>query len=489
MATGRRSVRARGAGIASVPGFGLRGFGRMRLGLRPSEHAETREIALHLGRHFHARRFLAALIACAAALTALDLLQAHGFGYSLRLFDLTDSDVRSKLSFSATLTCGLLVSAAWLSFALERVDPRRDRARWNVAGTVFCLFAVEELFGFQHGAEATFDLSDTVYLVVAAAAAVAWLGPLYTLRTRRPLQLVFGLAMVGWLGAWLIDAVRSSGSGEPAGAELVEFLAAGLFCAALLGRLQYLSRRLDPLGQADAPEISRAIAQLVSRIDLERVMIAVGVLIAGFAAQDVLLHTGNYHGHRIPVLDVNTEQTIPATFSALLLVAAGGLAVLAGGMRAMRVSDRTWWKWLGVVFLALALEEVAAIHDTFQDLIGLPGQIVLLPLAVAGVIAWWQVVGRTVDRPAVRALLIAGAAAWLASQISDLVLNPVVRWTIVPEEALEMTGSALWLLATALLVRALLAESPQPDEVISAAPLNAAPRAGYVLGTVPDDPP
>jgi hypothetical protein len=443
-----------------VPGSGLspRRLGsRLRLGLQRTSSTESNEIALHLGRRFNARLLLVLLAGSALLLGLLDLLQSHGFGYSLQLFDLTDSDIRSKLSFSATATSVLLFAAAWLCFALDRVDPRRTHARWALAGTVFLLYAVQELFGLLHWLESAWSLGVGVYLLLVTLTALAWMGPLYTLRTRPWIQLVFGAAMVGWLGAWLVDGSQS-GSIDPALAELVELIAAGLFCIALLGRLQHIAHRADPLEQITAPEVSRAAAHLVARVNLERLMIVIGALIVGFALQDVILHTGDYHGHQAPVLNVNTEQTIPATFSALLLVAAGGLALLAGVMSATPRGDRRWLKWFGLLLIVLAFEEVAAVHDTFQDVTGLPGQLVLLPLAFAGIAIWWQLVVRTDGRPGVRSLLVAGAVVWLLSQASDTLLNPVMRWAIVPEEALEMAGSALWLLAMAVLVRRLLAE-------------------------------
>ena len=437
----------------------------MRSGLRREAGAEAREIALHLGRHFNPRLLLALLAGCALGMLALDFLQSHGFGYSLQLFDLTDSDIRSELSLSATATSVLLFAAAWLCFALEGVDPKRAQARWNIAAAVFLLYAVQELFGFEHWLETVWDLGPGVYILLVTITALAWAGAFHTLRTRPRLQICFGAATLCWLGALVVNGFQQAGSADPALAELAEFVGAGLFCIALLGRLQHVARRADPLEQITAPHVSRAAAQLVARIDLERLVIVLAALIVGFAIQDVIFHVGNYHGHQMPVLDVNTEQTIPATFSALILVAAGGLAILISRMFATPRGDRPWWRWFGFVLLALALEEVAAVHDTFQDLTGMPGQVILLPLAIVGVMVWWQLVERTKDRPGVRSLLIAGAAVWLVSQTSDVLLNPIQRWAIVPEEALEMVGSSLWLVATAVLVRRLLAEG---DEILRA---------------------
>ena len=61
-------------------------------------------------------------------------------------------------------------------------------------------------------------------------------------------------------------------------------------------------------------------------------------------------------------------------------------------------------------------------------------------------------------------LFIAGAAFWLQSQISDVLLNPIssLRWTITPEETGESLGSALWLFAFLVWMRSVLPVEPRP---------------------------
>jgi hypothetical protein len=46
-----------------------------------------------------------------------------------------------------------------------------------------------------------------------------------------------------------------------------------------------------------------------------------------------------------------------------------------------------------------------------------------------------------------RTLLVAGATFWIASQVSDLLLDGIdsLSWTTTPEETAESAGSVLWL--------------------------------------------
>ena len=45
----------------------------------------------------------------------------------------------------------------------------------------------------------------------------------------------------------------------------------------------------------------------------------------------------------------------------------------------------------------LGLDEIVAIHDRFQDATGHPGQIVLIPVAIVGVVAWCKVLNAISD--------------------------------------------------------------------------------------------
>ena len=74
------------------------------------------------------------------------------------------------------------------------------------------------------------------------------------------------------------------------------------------------------------------------------------------------------------------------------------------------------------------------------------------------------------QEPPAGTLFLAGAAAWLVSQGIDAAFNEHWGWTVVPEELLEMLGSALFGLALLVAVRELLAvRAPDPSRVAPAA--------------------
>ena len=100
---------------------------------------------------------------------------------------------------------------------------------------------------------------------------------------------------------------------------------------------------------------------------------------------------------------------------------------------------------LGLVLLVLGADEVVGIHDRFQDATGYPGQVILAPVAIIGVIAWLKVLPEIWANRTARLLFIAGAVLWAYSQASDVLLNASLRWTITPEELGETIGSTLWL--------------------------------------------
>jgi hypothetical protein len=79
------------------------------------------------------------------------------------------------------------------------------------------------------------------------------------------------------------------------------------------------------------------------------------------------------------LLDVDLEHSIPTFFSECLLVSSAGMLALISRV-ARRQSDPLagYWKWLGVGFFWLALDEVAGVHEALTR----PVQIALgfLPL-------------------------------------------------------------------------------------------------------------
>ena len=104
---------------------------------------------------------------------------------------------------------------------------------------------------------------------------------------------------------------------------------------------------------------------------------------------------------------------------------------------------------LGALFAFMAIDEVVQIHERLEGATDANWQLVYLPvMAVAGGV-WLLVLRRLTGGP--RLLFVAGAAAWVVAQLFEWVQRDGAvlthRWTILPEELLEMTGSALFALA------------------------------------------
>jgi hypothetical protein len=76
---------------------------------------------------------------------------------------------------------------------------------------------------------------------------------------------------------------------------------------------------------------------------------------------------------------------------------------------------------------------------------------------VIGVAAWLITLQRLRPRPMAARLFALGGMSWALSQAIDYALNEHWGWTIVPEELLEMSGSALFALALLVAVRTLVA--------------------------------
>jgi len=145
---------------------------------------------------------------------------------------------------------------------------------------------------------------------------------------------------------------------------------------------------------------------------------------------------------------LNAEQTIPAAFSGLLLVGAGSLGLLAGRLD----RDRGAWAWLvlGAALIALAIDEMAELHERLEARTDLSSVVVVGPLALPLLIAFVILLPRMRAHAPAAALFATGAAFGLASQALDPIHN---RWKTVLEEGLELGSGSLFVLALLLVVR------------------------------------
>ena len=389
------------------------------------------------------------LAAVIATFAALDLVYRHALD-SLVAFQLEDSDPAVRSSFSAFVIALFLGTAGVLAFAIQRMKPASGVPWMRLAGVVLVFLAVEEFLGFHTWIHIHQDVSwNIAYLPFLAAATVVWIEVIRVMGDNRLARATFAVGVAGWLVAGLFDAARTDrASALPAG-ELLEMAAAA---ALLLGMYQYArAASLSRSPVTDLREQSLAIASsAVSRVNVQKLLIGIGALMIVFGILGSIVYPG---GGALRVFDLNKEQTFPATFSGILLLGAGGLALLNGVVRCPNVADRRWWLVLAGVFAFLGIDEITALHEAVQDRVHVWGQATLIPIVIAGGIAWLITVKRLGPQSVAGRLLILAVAIWAVSQGIDLELNESHGWTIVPEELLEMAGSTMFALAMLVAAR------------------------------------
>jgi predicted tellurium resistance membrane protein TerC len=410
--------------------------------------------ALQLARRFEPRNVAIGLVAVIASFAFLDLVYRHALD-SLIAFHLDDSDPAARNSFPAVVMGAMLLGAGALALAVARMRDTAQRGWWRATAAVFIFFAVEESLGIHTWLDRHLDVSwNVVYLPFVTIAAIVWFETIRLMARNRDAQLAFGAGIGGWLLAAVLDAARTGRAEALMVGELVEITAAALF---LLGMFSFARSRslAERPASEDAGESTLAIAvAAVGNVDVRALVGGLACFAVLFAILGSIVYPG---GGDLRAFDLNKEQTFPATFSGALLLAAGGLALLNGFVRSPSASDRRWWIVLALVFAFLGLDEIAALHEAVQDRVHVWGQAVLAPVVVVGVYAWWRAMRQLWNEQPAGLLFLAGAGAWIFSQLIDAGLNEHWGWTIVPEEVLEMTGSALFGLALLVALQRLVA--------------------------------
>jgi len=213
------------------------------------------------------------------------------------------------------------------------------------------------------------------------------------------------------------------------------------------------------------------LATLTARIPVPVVAIAASLAIAALVVLGVRQRT------RYPLwqaANLDSEESIGMWFSAGLLWAGAACWLLVA------VSDRLrgpsiWIWWPAMAWLAL--DEGNGLHERLERWSGIDWQLLYLP--VIGVIgaAWWGVLRRQTGGRRVTSLLAAGAAAWAIALVLELIQNwggVPVRASIydpamITEEALELIGSVMFLLAGLLVLQRSPEEPPvpQPDATLT----------------------
>ena len=164
----------------------------------------------------------------------------------------------------------------------------------------------------------------------------------------------------------------------------------------------------------------------------------------------------------VPV-GLNGEWTLPALYSALLLLAAGALAIRASATLE-RPHRFTPLLVLGGLFVYMAVDEVLTLHELLEEAVHLAWWKLYAPVALAAGVCAVLVLRRTWGLVAARWALLAGSACWLVAQLIETQqydgAELVHRWTILPEEVLEMTGSLLFVVAMLVVLHPAVRRQP-----------------------------
>jgi hypothetical protein len=421
--------------------------------------------ALQLARRFEPRHLAFALIAVIASFVLLDLVYERALD-SLVAFHLEDSDPAIRNSFPAVVTGLLLACAGLLALAVAR-GSRAHSGLWRIAAVVLFLCGLEEALGLHTWADRHLSVdANATYVPLVAIAVAVWLAAARHMAGHRAAQLMFMGGIGGWIVSAGVDAARTDRAEALAAGELLQMASAGLLLLGIFTFARSVSLAETPA--AGKRESTLAIARtMVEGVNLRSLLIG----LASFAVVFTILGSIAYPGGGdLRAFDLNKEQTFPATFSGALLLAAGGLALLNGLVRSESVSGRRWWIVLALVFVFLGIDEIAALHEAVQDRVHVWGQAVLAPVVLVGIYAWWVTLLRLRDEPPAGNLFLLGAGAWIISQLIDAAFNEHWGWTIVPEEIVEMAGSALFAVALFVALRRVVASASTQPQPTAAAP-------------------
>ena len=421
------------------------------------------DLGLQLARRFQPRHVLIACGAVIALFLMLDFGDSRGFS-SLRFFDLNDSDVAHRITFSAMAIGALLLLAAGIAVSAAAASRGSRAGFWFKAGAVmFALFGVEEILGVHSWANQHGVSWNVSYLPFLAVATLVWVELARHLESRQAQRLCL-LGVGTFLAACLFDAARAGEGHAYAIGEGLELAGASLFLVSLMVH----AHEYHPVHEVEPGRRGNLalLAEVVHRLDPVKLAIGAAVAVFILGVMGSVSHSVDY----IRVFDVNKEQNYASVFSGLALWAAALMAVFNGLARQESPHARRWWLALAGVFLYLGLDEMTALHEELQHVTGIWGQSFLMPVVIVGVAAWYMTIKEVRTNRLALLLWVAGAASWVISQGIDLKLNEPLPWTMIPEELGEMTGSLLFAFSLLVAVRPLVADSLPAAERATARP-------------------
>ena len=206
-----------------------------------------------------------------------------------------------------------------------------------------------------------------------------------------------------------------------------------------------------PLARLGVPRIIEAI----SAIRVSVIAALSGAVITVFTILGVLQRTVY---PRWDLANLDSELSVATYFSATLLwAAAAGWLLVALSARPRNRSLWIWWP----VLAWLAIDEGAAIHERVEKWSGIDWQVLYLPIIIIAALAWWGVVRRYRKAGSIDVLLIVGAVCWAGALLLELIQHwggepaaaAIYNPAMITEEAFEMAGSTVFLIAAVLALR------------------------------------
>jgi hypothetical protein len=209
--------------------------------------------------------------------------------------------------------------------------------------------------------------------------------------------------------------------------------------------------------------MSDRLIVLTARIDRRRLTGALAAIIVGLM---LLGAVEVFSSLPLAAFDLDLEKTVPAAFSAVLLLAVAACAALAGAHSRGR-SRLAFWILAGFA-LFMAFDEALAIHERIGHSSWLR---IYAPVIAAVGLSWLAVLGELRRHGSGVRLWIAAAGVWLVSQgieaiqltMKDQQEGGVAYGMLaVLEEGLEMSGSAMLMLALICALASLSHPEPEP---------------------------
>ena len=205
--------------------------------------------------------------------------------------------------------------------------------------------------------------------------------------------------------------------------------------AVTTARASWLTRLLDRAAEF-------ALAQPRRRV-ITTLVVGIGLM--------AILGTFQRLGWGFSLFDFDGEGKPPAAWSALVLASGGVLGILVG-RRGSEPARR--FTVFGSFLIFMSLDEAIEFHERAQSLLHVDWQKLWAPFILIGAIAWCYVLRRLWPMARERAMLLTGAAFWLISQIDERYQSNHASGRVKGygalsgvEEILEVSGSALFLLA------------------------------------------